>query len=81
MVLATRGGQIVRVRAAPRPRCEISVRAALRPRGARPRRAASAKKFFDSAIIRVIFRVIHAIFCVIRVMSALSAFRPRSSAC
>ena len=84
----TRGGQIVRVRAAPRPRCEISVRAALDPHGGRPRRAMSAKKIFDSAIIhviiriiRVIFRVIRAIFRVIRVFSALSAFRPHSSAC
>ena len=37
-LVVIRGGQIVRVRAAPRPRCEISVRAAPRPCGGRPRR-------------------------------------------
>ena len=87
-VVDGRGGQIVRIRAAPRPRFEISVCAVLRLRGGRPRRTASAKKFCDSAIFRVIFRVIRMIFCVIRaffhvirIFSALSAFCPRLSAC
>ena len=58
--LRSRGGQIARVRAVPHPRFEIAVRAVPQPHGRRPHRTASAKKFCDSAVFRMIFHVFRA---------------------
>ena len=84
----SRGGQIIRVHNATRPRCEIGVRNAPRPRGRCPQRNASAKKFSESAVFRAIFRVFrvffrvfHVFFRVFRVFSAFSAFFSRFPAC
>ena len=70
----TRGGQIICVCNATRPRFEIGVRNMPHPRGPRPQRNASAKKISESAIFREIF-------CVFRVLFRVSAFFPRLSAC
>ena len=63
--------QIIRVRNATRLRCEIGVRNAPRPRGRRPQRNASAKKFQNP---HVIFRVIRVFFRIIRVFFRYPCF-------
>ena len=79
-IILSRDGQIIRVCNATRPRFEIGIYNAPRPRGLCPQRNASAKKVSESAIFREIFRVFRMFFLIFRVFFAFSAFFPRLSA-